>query len=84
MTPIRRLISEIVADLLALRVIRAHVAAPDPTVPPGDRHSRKVDLWTLAVRRAALLPNQPEWDSQAANLLIAGTSRKGLVQVVDA
>ncbi len=84
MTPIRRLLSEIVADLLALRVIRAHVAAPDPTVPPGDRHSRKVDLWTLARRRAATLPNRPEWDSQAANLLIAGTSRKGLVEVVDA
>ena len=83
MTPLRRIISEIVADLLALRVMRAHVAAPDPTVPPGDRHSRKVDLWALALRRARALPNRPEWDGQAASLLIAGTSRTGVVRLAD-
>lgn len=85
MSPIRRIIADLVADLLALRVMRAHVAAPDPTVPPPDRgpHSRKVDLWALALLRARTLPNRPEWDGQAANLLIAGTSRTGVVRLAE-
>ena len=108
MSPIRRIIADLVADLLALRVMRAHVAAPDPTVPPSDRgpHSRKVRgpitkesrrrsavalraeargdyLWYLTGKRGASLPNRPEWDGQAANLLIAGTSRTGVVRLAE-
>lgn len=54
MTPLSALLREWIARLLALRVMRAHVAAPDPTVPlcDADRHSRKIYVYRTRFLRA--------------------------------
>ena len=55
MTPLSALLRDLMGKILALRVMRAHVAAPDPTVPlcDADRHSRKIYVYRTRFLRVA-------------------------------
>ena len=91
MTPLSALIRRLWADLLALRVMRAHVVAPDPSVPEAD-HSVRVDILTERERLRRL--REEEWKaaawcfqrglhSTAAAYAIAASSAKGKGVVVE-
>lgn len=91
MTPLSALLREWIEKILALRVMRAHVAAPDPTVPESD-HSVRAALLMERQRVEAL--REAEWRkagscfrlglySGAALFAIAASSPTGKCRVVE-
>lgn len=91
MTPLSTLLRDLMGKLLALRVMRAHVVAPDPTVPAAD-HSVRAALLLERQRIAAL--REEEWRkaarcfrlrlySGAALFAIAASSPTGKCRVVE-